>query len=270
MKAFRIRTTWIASVLVSVVAALAFTVPLEAGILAGATNTFAFDDGTTLWKGSRTMSTTLLTSTLDAEVDFAVFASGQFQQFLNFHGITGAGYTDPSPAGEFVYVYQIIEQGTTPGINVLTLGLDGDETFTISAPNEVPLNAYTANINNPDIPTVVQTTNPALLDTIDPNDTEVQWAFDIPDLSGGSAANPVFSTLLFFSNPAPPEADRATLRSSLASQTLGPNDGTLPPPPNNLWFPSPQVPEPAALMFCVALGFAIISSRSFRSRSSET
>ena len=222
----------------------------QAGILADASNTFAFDDGSTLYKGSRAFFDDIpFFETLDASLDFSVFAPGQFQSFLNANGITGAGYVDPSPIDEYVYAYQVLDNGSTAGVTTFTLGLDGDEPITIPVPNQVPLNAFTVNP-----PSVVASST----DTFVPNDTQANWFFDFGDLSG------VDSTILFFSSTAPPEADRASLVADVPSQTLGPNDGIPPdqltPPLSDEWLPSPSVPEPAS-MALFGVGFAILASR---------
>ncbi len=71
------------------------------------------------YTGSQTFSGGFSTFTVNAEVDYAVFAPGDF-------GVAFPGL-DPSGGNEFVYAYQVENTDLANTITKLTVGLDGDE-----------------------------------------------------------------------------------------------------------------------------------------------
>ena len=132
-----------------------------------------------------------LTYTIDADVDYAVFAPGTFD--AAFPGL------DPSGGTEYVYAYQIANNDTD--ISKLTVGLDGDE----------PLG------------TIGYIADAGLTDPSDslfvgiPNPTSAAWDFTVPNpLTIGNS-----SAVLIFTSAAAPEYDSATVEAAFPdSQSL--------------------------------------------------
>lgn len=122
--------------------------------------------------------------TMQATLDFAVYAPGQF-------GLTFPGQ-DPSAGTEYVYAYQITNLDSP--IDRMTVGLDGDEPA--STPGWISDGLY-------DPATTALNGSPAV--------TSVGWDFS-PALPGSTQ-----SAILFFTNPAGPEWDFDTIASSNSS-----------------------------------------------------
>ena len=89
------------------------------------------------WQGSQNFTASgQLSQELNADVEFAVFAAGDFQGFLNENGIV---YNDPAP-NEFIYAYQITQiTEATAGISLLSVGLQGNEALGQSGVTFIPM-----------------------------------------------------------------------------------------------------------------------------------
>jgi hypothetical protein len=167
---------------------------------------------------------------ISAEVDWAAFAPGGFQQYLNSQAIA---QVDPSEANEVTYVYQITSiAAASPGIETLTVGVDAaDGRGVVSAPSFILTGAATEQ-------------SPA---SGGDQGTSMAWFFNGAELFAGDT-----SSLLVFTSPFAPEFDFIQVNSGLASQF----------PPPLAASPSDRlpriVPEPVcsvlALSACMALG----------------
>jgi hypothetical protein len=174
------------------------------------------DAGT--WHGTAVVAGANLGDTIAAEVDWAVFAPGAFQQYLNSQAIA---QVDPSGPGEVVYAYQISSVTfATPGIDTLSVGIDAPDTRGIvSAPAFIPTGAATEKSPN----------------SGGDNTMSMVWFFNGSELDPGDT-----SSILIFSSPNAPEFDFLQANSGLAGPVVSPLVGS----PSNLLF----VPEPAALL----------------------
>ena len=142
--------------------------------------------------GSTNFSGGMSTFTVNADVDYAVFAPGDFG--AAFPGL------DPSGGTEYVYAYQIHNLDTN--VLRLTVGLDGDEPLgTISSIPDVGL-------VDPSDALFVGLPAPA---------TSAAWDFSAPN----SIPIGTSSAVLFFTSAAGPEYDSATVEAAFpASQPL--------------------------------------------------
>ena len=141
---------------------------------------------------------------VNADVDFAVYAPGQFD--LSF----GAGADGGNPS-HFVYAYQIHNIASSDDVILLTVGLDGDETLGsvgfLSGADVDPTSSNFSGI------------------------TSAAWGFQSPT----SIANGQSSDILFFTSAQAPEFDNATLSSGVNNslQQL-PSPSSLIPEPATL------------------------------------
>ena len=182
-----------------------------------------------IWRGSENYSGTLFFDSVDADVEFAVFAPGDFQSFLDENSIN---FVDPAP-GEFIYAYQILNiAGGTTGVTGLSVGLDGNEALGAIAPTFIPVAAGYG------------TYSPAPIQ--DPGGTGGG-----PGVTTSSVWNPLAFTpgeasgILFYSSPDGPELGYSTVNGGIAAQQKA------------LSLPNP-VPEPTTLLFAV-MGFALMN-----------
>ena len=113
----------------AIVAVLCLIGQASAGILAAAAN----DEAIAGWKGTRTMTGPVVgTHYVNALVDFAVFAPGDFQDFLddpddNPITINPISYSDPSGGTEVVYAFQIFNGDSNPYLTNITAGIDASD-----------------------------------------------------------------------------------------------------------------------------------------------
>ncbi|HEY4760392.1 MAG TPA: PEP-CTERM sorting domain-containing protein [Thermoguttaceae bacterium] len=151
---------------------------------------------------------------LYVDIDYAVYDKGQFN--LSFPG------KDPSGGTQYVYAYQLFNKPNPPstdlGINIFTVGLDG---------NESPANIM--EIDNPNPPTG-KTSSPAFVGT---PPTSAKWSYSPANKVSPSAR----SKILLFTSKFGPEWDFANLTGWSGSTT----------PLNTYYLPSP-VPEPGTLL----------------------
>jgi hypothetical protein len=171
------------------------------------------------WQGSVNYAASSgfpLNNNLNATVEYAVFGSGKFQDFLDENSIA---HVEPA-AGEYVYAYQIVNVApATNGINIFTVGLNGDEALGATGVTYVP-----------------SAINPAGVGGGPGVSTSSQWMFF------GSLGPGQSSGILYYSSPNGPELGFSTMSAGVASQSLA------------LSLPNP-VPEP---MSCVLLAGAVV------------
>jgi hypothetical protein len=193
------------------------------------TTAFALNDGFGpaggAWRGTVAIAGAAFGDTVVAEVDWAAFGAGGFQQYLNSQAIA---QVDPSGPFEVTYVYQITSViSASPGIDTLTVGIDaGDGRGIVLAPAFVPTGAATEK-------------SPA---SGGDNTTGMAWFFNGAELVPGDV-----SSLLVFTSPFTPEFDFLQLNSGLAGPAVSP---LVASPSDRVYL----VPEPATL--ALALGCA--------------
>ena len=198
-----------------------------------ATTAFALNDGfgpdAGRWHGTVSIAGAAFGDTLVAEVDWAAFGPGKFQQYLNSQAIA---QVDPSGPLEVTYVYQISAvTAALPGIDTLTVGIDaGDGRGGVLAPSFVPTGA--ANEKSPS--------------SGGDNTTSMAWFFNGAELAVGDV-----SSLLVFTSPFVPEFDFIQANSGLAGPAVSP----LVASPSDRVFEF-DIPEPASLT--LALGCAAV------------
>jgi len=162
-----------------------------------------------------------------AEVDYAVYAPGQFN--LTF----GAG-ADPSNGARYVYAYQVHNTGTSTGTlerdpAFFSVGFDLDEN---------PLDIGFLNIPAGDIAPSAS----KFIPIGSPPYASATWDFN-PTIPDGK-----FSEILLFTSAAPPEFDDASVQGGgLSTQKR---------------LPSPlPVPEPGTALAVVGMGAALLMRR---------
>jgi hypothetical protein len=169
--------------IVLVVLVAASTAP--AGVLN--TSPFAMSGFT----GTQSFSGAVVIWTVNASVDYAVFAPGQFD--LEF----GAG-SDPSAGAHYVYAYQLMNTGSSEPIVEMTVGLDGDEIM-----GSVGFLAG-ANVD-PSSSTF-------------PGPTSARWEF-----GPGALPTGLMSDILFFTSAYAPEFDSATVKATASASNPVPS-----------------------------------------------
>ena len=214
------RTLAISSVCLALAAGVCLIDQASASTLA--TTNFALNNGagpdSGIWRGSQNYSAVQFFNSLDADVEFAVFAPGDFQGFLDENGIL---YSDPAP-GEYIYAYQVLNISSgTSGVTGLSVGLDGNEDLGAVAPTFIPA------------ATNYGTYSPA--PTQDPGGVGGG-----PGIQQSSVWNPLAflpgqaSGILLYSSPAIPELGFSTLNGGIAAEQIA---NSLPNP----------VPEPSTI-----------------------
>ena len=188
------------------------------------------------WQGITNMQNSFFTLSVNADVEFAVYEPGQFA--LSFPG------ADPTGGSEYVYAYQIFNLAAgSSAVTALTVGLDGDEPLNMGATlGNIGFVASTGDVS----PSAGYLT---------PSDgsappTSARWALSlVPCLPVGQS-----SDVLYFTSPAEPEWDSATITGSWPAM------GQLPSPSDTI-----PVPEPTTLGV-LALGSLIVLLRKRRAR----
>jgi hypothetical protein len=184
------------------------------------TTAFALNDGFGpaggAWRGSVAIAGAAFGDTVVAEVDWAAFGVGGFQQYLNSQAIA---QIDPSGPNEVTYVYQISSvTNASPGIDTLTVGIDAaDGRGSVLAPTFVATGAATEQ-------------SPA---SGGDNTTSMAWFFNGAELAPGDV-----SSLLVFTSPFVPEFDFLQVNSGLAGPVVSP---LVASPSDRVYI----VPEPA-------------------------
>lgn len=192
------------------------------------------------WRGTSAINAgpiPLFGDQVDAVVEWAAFAPGKFQLYLNANH---PGAVDPSAAGEVVYAYEVVSVATAaPGISTLTIGVDPADARGSVGPTFVPLTGGQAPSGSND-----QTTSMA-------------WFFG-PGAGVLSAGEK--TPILVFSSVFAPELDTLQLNSGLAS----PNPSPLVASISDRLF-THEIPEPTGLLLLL-LGAAALALRCSRPR----
>jgi hypothetical protein len=186
------------------------------------------------WHGTVSIVGAAFGDTVVAEVDWAAFAPGKFQQYLNSQAIA---QVDPSAPLEVTYVYQITSvTAASPGIDTLTVGVDAaDGRGIVLAPAFVPTGAATEQS-----PT-----------SGGDNTTSMAWFFAGSELAIGDV-----SSLLVFTSPFAPEYDFLQVNSGLAGPVVSP----LVASPSDRVFEF-DIPEPSSLTMALACAAAVGARR---------
>jgi len=192
-----------------------------------------------VWQGSQSYSGSLAFHTLNAVVEFAVFAPGNFQTFLTTEN--NINFVDPAPS-EYIYAYQIVEvvAGTT-AVERFTVASDSDEVLGISGVTFIP---YTTDYGTYPLQPI---RDPSFTEG-GPGEsgTSSAWFAD-PGYAPGE-----YSGILFYSSPHGPEMGSSSLLAGIAGQDI----------PDSM--PNP-VPEPSALILCLAAGLSLMMRRRLQS-----
>jgi len=200
------------------------------------TTAFALNDGfgpaAGAWRGTVLITGAAFGDTITAEVDWAAFGTGGFQQYLNSQAIA---QVDPTGPFEVTYVYQISAvTAASPGIDTLTVGIDaGDGRGGVLAPSFVPTGA--ANEKSPS--------------SGGDNTTSMAWFFNGAELAVGDV-----SSLLVFTSPFVPEFDFIQANSGLAGPAVSP---LVASPSDRVYI----VPEPATLALALGCAAALAGRR---------
>lgn len=217
-------------------ASLAVTLGGLSQVYAGplATTNLALNDGfgpdAGRWHGTVSIAGAAFGDTLVADVDWAAFAPGDLQLYLNGQGIAQVA---PGGPGEVAYVYQIVSvTSASPGVDTLTVGVDaGDGRGSASAPTFVLTGAATEKSPSGG----------------GDQGTSMAWFFTGKELQVGNT-----SSLLVFTSPFSPEFDFMQVNSGLAGPVVSP----LVASPSSRAFP-----EPSMGLVVMALGGLLIRAR---------
>ncbi len=205
-------------------AAMGSWLPLDGNVLTS---------GTTTWQGTVPFTYTLGSHNLNVNVDYAVYAPGQFGTSMEL------GYpTDPSDGTEYVYAYQIWNNtGGNQGVSAFTVG------FTAAPGNSDPANqGFVLAPSNSGVP-------PASYDFSYGSSGDAQsavWSYG----SATPLAIGKYSDILIYTSPYPPEWDQSSVQTASALVAGG-------------FLPSP-VPEPATCTLLIVAGIFLAVRRRMR------
>ena len=183
-----------------------------------------------VWKGTQDYNA----FSVDTTIEFAVFAPGDFQNFLDDNNIV---YSDPAPS-EYIYAYQVVDIGPGTSVVTFTVGLQEDEDLGSTGVWYIPASTDYG-VTYPYVPTK------------DPADTtggpgvgdSSAWQA-LPSFGTGE-----FSPILYYSSPQVPE-----LGYSVAANILGQQIEDSMPNPST-------IPEPATLALCIVAGLGLVTRR---------
>ncbi len=195
---------------------------------------------------------------VNADIDYAVFSPGKFDDFLTEFSIP---FTHSVAPTDYVYAYQIhMLAPTTPKADIFSVGLVFSSGVQGTAPSFIPVSTYGSGTGgNGDIDPTGANGIPAteFLGGVDP--TSSLWHFKSstgPSSSVGTLDVGNYSALLFYSATNGPKFDSAQISAGLAS---GKSDlGDL----LNTGVPVPA-PEPSSLLM-FALGSLGLFARGTR------
>lgn len=192
------------------------------------------------WQGSVTMSQNSGSNVLFAEVEFAVYAPGQFNA-----SVTLGHPADPSAGQDYVYAYEIFNDaanGSNVTINTLSVGVDY-----LNFPNAIPVpGSFVGHTSGPDGPGVAPNLSRFVPSTGQPKHS-VAWNYTTTVFNPGQ-----HSDILFFASPWAPHLFLSSLGGGQATGAS-----------NNL--PSP-IPEPATAVLAVIAIICLMSAKCVRRR----
>jgi hypothetical protein len=213
-----------------------------AGLLG--TTGFAINDGGPdegYWRGSVDFYKDAFINKVVGTLDWAVFAPGQFQLFLNDAGVIAS---DPTGGEQVVYAYQVVEvaTGTSPGIGSVTVGLDSLD-FLSTDPAEV----LTSWAGEQPVTSAYPSTPPA--------STSAIWDFQSSGDNSKLITVGEISPLLVFGSPNAPQLDTFQVNSGLAS-FIGNTPSTMVGSPGSETF---IIPEPGSIVLLMTgiVGFLL-------------
>jgi hypothetical protein len=208
-----------------------------AGMLAS--TPLAFDDGDTVWQGTLPINVTTGMDTLRGKIEYAVFAPGDFSQFLEDNSITEPAWVPDAASNELMYAYQLLGDAAlngidaaVPGVSIFTVGLDPSDVRGSVAPNIVSTGA----------------TNMRLPTAWSDNTGSMVWTYTSPNYLVTGKISP----LMVFSSQYLPEWDATTTTSRFAYFNGGPT--AVPSIGNVLHI----VPEPASLTMLFVGAIALL------------
>ncbi len=193
------------------------------------------------WRGSVDFQQAFFGNEVEATLDWAVFAPGAFQLFLDDVGVAA---TDPAP-GQVVYAYQLSEVVTAvPGVGSVSVGLDS--TGVVSTPPTEVLTGWAGE----------QPISSAYLS----GTTAAYWSFSAAGNNAALVDAGEISPLLVFASPNVPQLDTFQVYSGVA----GYNGNSL-EPLTMVGSPSdePWVPEPGSFLLALVgiVGFSLAGRR---------
>lgn len=216
---------------------LSVVVPADAGNLA--TTDFALFDGFGpdggRWRGLANINAAVFGNDVEAVVEWAAFAPGKFQDYLDDQSIAQVDPSDPNT--EVVYAYQIVSvTSANPGISTLSVQVDpGDARGSVSAPAFVPAGGASE-------------VNPT---SGGDGGTQMNWDF-VGNLVGAGDT----TGILVFSSPFAPELGPLQLSSGLAGPIPSPEVATI----SDRIFEQ-EIPEPASIALVLFAGSLATLSR---------
>ncbi len=190
----------------------------------------ALTSGTTTWRGTVPFVFSLGSGTLAVNVDYAVYAPGQFGTSTEL-----GNPTDPSGGNDYVYAYEIWNNtGGNQGVASFTVGL-------------VPSNPEPANQGSVSDPSNAGV--PPLNYDFSNGSQSAVWSYG----TSTPLAVGKYSNILIYTSPYPPEWDSATVQSANALF----NTESLPSP----------VPEPATGTLLGIAAVLLVMARRVRGQS---
>jgi len=224
-----------------VLAAVLAAASAQAGILASSSNAIS------AFQGTRSFSGSLFFDQVTADVDYAAFAPGKFDDFLSEFSIS---FTHSVPSSSYVYAYQVHAVATTsPQAESFSVGLSFSQGVDGTAPSFIPLSAYGNGTgeNGDEEPNALQFSGTP--------PTSALWEFRkeiVPNFFQGTLDQGEYSAILFFSASHGPKYDSAQVSAGLASGKSDFNDLA------NTGAPVPA-PEPGSLILFALGGLGLLA-----------
>ena len=198
------------------------------------------------WQGSTPFNATLGGSVLVTNVDYAVYAPGQFGNSVAM-GAPGHTPFDPSGGTDYVYAYEILNTGGNSKVLTLSVGLD-------YLNGAVPTSATSIghDPNTPELGTAPTGTSAAIFNPAVGTKQNGRWSWS----SIGGLVAGGHSDILIFSSPFGPQMYQSTVAGIGVS---------TPNTPGNV-LPSPT-PEPTTAALAAIGGVCLLAAaRTFRRR----